>query len=297
MQNEPKKENPPQDAVKDARKQITRSIILALAALAVIAFACYAWFVSTKDVTGSISPVQLMGSTFELASAGGQGSYDSMLPEDLKVDGETWNNDKSGTVTSTGKASILWQVSDSSNLKNTNDTGIQPGSNGTIQFYVIPKLDGVLNLSFQIELLPMKKEGTNTLSIIENDTTLSGLLKGHFLFQYSTDGTDFNWVSYSTGQFSQQFENCTADTPILVTLKWDWPYLLKLVTKHETVVSWMKEAPNCFFYNEDGSVTAPADLSKSSAQFAEYDRYYNNADEYIGEHAYGVLLRLTAEAV
>ena len=295
MQNRPQKENPGENAVKDARKQITRSILLALTALAVIAFACYAWFVSTKRVTGSIRPVQLLGSTFELASAGTSGAYDHMLPDGLNISGDSWN--PSGTVTSTGRASILWQVSDSSSLNNTETTGcIQPGSRGAIQFSVIPKADGELKLNFQIELLPMKEKG-GKLEIPENNETLNNLLKGHFLFQYSTDGTNSSWVPCSTGQFSLTFTDCTADTPIPVTLNWRWPYLLRLVTEHAEVVSWMKEDTRYFFYNPGNTVEPPTELQPNVGNFAQYDRYYNNADEYIGENAYGVLLRLTAEAV
>lgn len=294
MQNRPQKENPGENAVKDARKQITRSILLALTALAVIAFACYAWFVSTKRVTGSIRPVQLLGSTFELASAGKKGAYDARLPNGLSISGDSWKS--SGTVTSTGKASILWQVSGSS-LNNTEETGcIQPGSRGAIQFSVIPKADGELKLNFQIELLPMQ-ENSGKLAIPENDETLNNLLKGHFLFQYSTDGTNFSWVPCSTGQFSLTFTGCTADTPIPVTLNWRWPYLLRLVTKHTEVVGWMKEDTRYFFYDHGNTVEAPTELTPNAGNFAQYDRYYNNADEYIGENAYGVLLRLTAEAV
>ena len=294
MQNRPQKENPGENAVKDARKQITRSILLALTALAVIAFACYAWFVSTKRVTGSIRPVQLLGSTFELASAGNMGAYDHMLPNGLNISGDSWK--PSGTVTSTGKASILWQVSGSSNLNNTEETGcIQPGSKGTIQFFVIPKADGELKLNFQIELLPMQ-ENSSKLEIPEDDD-LNNLLKGHFLFQYSTDGTNFSWIPCSTGQFSLTFTGCTADTPIPVTLNWRWPYLLRLVTKHTEVVGWMKEDTRYFFYDHGLAVAPPTELQPNVGNFAQYDRYYNNADEYIGENAYGVLLRLTAEAV
>lgn len=295
MQNRPQKENPGENAVKDARKQITRSILLALTALAVIAFACYAWFVSTKRVTGSIRPVQLLGSTFELASAGNMGAYDRMLPDGLNISGDSWK--PSGTVTSTGKASILWQVSDGSNLNNTEDTGcIQPGSQGVIQFSVIPKADGELKLNFQIELLPMQ-ENSGKLEILKNDETLNNLLKGHFLFQYSTEGTNSSWVPCSTGRFSLTFTGCTADTPIPVTLNWRWPYLLRLVTKHTEVVGWMKEDTRYFFYDHGNTVEAPTELTPNAGNFAQYDRYYNNADEYIGENAYGVLLRLTAEAV
>lgn len=295
MQNRPQKENPGENAVKDARKQITRSILLALTALAVIAFACYAWFVSTKRVAGSIRPVQLLGSTFELASAGKIGAYDHMLPDGLSISGDS--RKPSGTVTSTGKASILWQVSDGSSLNNTEETGcIQPGSRGAIQFFVIPKADGELRLNFQIELLPMQEQG-GKLGIPEDNETLNNLLKGHFLFQYSTDGTNFSWVPCSTGQFSLTFTGCTADTPIPVTLNWRWPYLLRLVTDQPEVVGWMKEDTRYFFYDHGNTVEAPTELQPNVGNFAQYDRYYNNADEYIGENAYGVLLRLTAEAV
>ena len=55
MNEQPNPDASKLEALQNARKQITRSLLLATAALGVIAFACYAWFVNNTSVTGSLS--------------------------------------------------------------------------------------------------------------------------------------------------------------------------------------------------------------------------------------------------
>lgn len=295
MEEKNKSDKSPETAILSARRQITRSVLLALAALAVIVFACFAWFVSTKDVTGSLGAVRLTGSKFELASAGGEGAYDKILPEEWNVTGDTWKSgDLSGTQTGRQSA-ILWRLTDESNLNNQSgkDTvGIQPGSHGKLQFYVIPQSSEELHLQFHLELIPLGQNDDGSLYEISSDATLHQLLLGHLLF-YQEDNSQKAWVDCRTGSFELNFADCAEDQPILVTLNWTWPYLLEHVKDQTDVVAWMGESSNYFFYN-DGAEIPTVDLDN---QYSIFDRLFNNADDYIGTHTAGVFLRLTAQIV
>lgn len=295
MEGKSKSDKSPETAILSARRQITRSVLLALAALAVIVFACFAWFVSTKDVTGSLGAVRLTGSKFELASAGGEGAYDEILPEEWNVTGDTWKSgDLSGTQTGRQSA-ILWRLTDESNLKNQSgkDTvGIQPGSHGKLQFYVIPQSSEALHLQFHLELIPLGQNDDNSLYEISSNDTLRQLLLGHLLF-YQEDNSQKAWVDCRTGSFKLDFTECEGGQPILVTLNWTWPYLLEHVKDQTDVVAWMEESSNYFFYN-DGAEIPTVDLDN---QYSIFDRLFNNADDYIGTHTAGVFLRLTAQIV
>lgn len=302
MDNHSEPEKAPQEVVKDARKQITRSAVFAIAALVVIVFACYAWFVSTNNVSANIGGIQIMGSPFELASVGAGSLYDKMLPDDLRIPGGSWkHSSENGTVTGAND-SILWNVSTDSNLNNVSNESdnLQPGAKGSMQFYVIPKADGALKLSFQLELIPMMLPAGSTDQFVEatQDEVLLKLLKGHFLFNQEINGK-LTWIECQSGTFTLTFSDCKKDTPELVTLNWTWPYLLSHVTKQTEVVSWMIQAPDYFFYNDGRGFPAPTvgDLKPDATSYATYDQLFNNADQYIGDHADGLFLRLTAQAI
>ena len=285
-----------QDALRDARKQIIRSAFLSLAALGVIVFACYAWFANNTSVTGEIGSVRLDGSIFELASVGSNhGAFDESLPEILKAEAGDSFQSGSGTITTASKNAIFWQMNNTTGLNNENDTdtGIEPGFSGALQFYVIPKKAGTLNLTCQLSLIPLKMEESGSFTKLENDTA-SQFLKGHLLFSYTyNDNTQL--VNYSTGSFPLEFEVQNVNDPIPVQLDWHWPLLLTDVLNDEsnnvTYKQWMINTPNFFFCDNGDAVTNSPDFE---TQFPIYNDYFNNADQYIGDNVDGVLLQLTA---
>ena len=61
MNEQPNPDASKLEALQNARKQITRSLLLATAALGVIAFACYAWFVNNTSVTARSISVSAEG--------------------------------------------------------------------------------------------------------------------------------------------------------------------------------------------------------------------------------------------
>lgn len=299
-------DNSREETYREARKQIVRSAFLALASLGVIVFACYAWFVSSGTVTGTVGSVRIDGSSFELASVGGDCRLDSNWTEAKQGEGQTIGTLK---LVATGKEShIFWKISENSHLENISEnSGISPGSFGKLQFYVIPKRDGDLRLKCKVELTPLYyKEKEITAEDVE---TIEKLLKGHFQFSCSCpDASSYEepiLFDYESGDFPiLTFQNAAKDQPILVTLGWKWPEFLRDVINNEkdgsTVKGWMSDKPNHFFYNgkdENGNtiqISKPTDKNFTS-QFGQYNNYYNNADEYIGDNVQSLVLRLTAE--
>lgn len=301
MNEQPNPDASKLEALQNARKQITRSLLLATAALGVIAFACYAWFVNNTSVTARSISVSASGSTFELASVGSShGAFDESLPDDLKAEeGDPYQN-SSGTITTVSKNAIFLQMNDAAGLnnQNANDTGIEPGSSGTLQFYVIPKHTGKLSLTCQLSLIPLKLEKNGSFIKLEN-VTASQFLKGHLLFSYTytdkNNDPNTQLVNYSTASFPLEFEVQNVDDPISVQLDWHWPLLLQDVindkSNSNTYKTWMTEAPGFFFCDNDAAVNDPPDFE---TQFSTYNDYFNNADQYIGDNIDGVLLQLTA---
>lgn len=303
-------DNSREETYREARKQIVRSAFLALAALGVIVFACYAWFVSSGTVTGTVGSVRIDGSSFELASVGGVGVYDNLMPTDCTEPGEDWNLDENTPGKITGeKSDILWRISPNSNLENgTGQTGISPGSEGKMQFYIIPKRDGALKLKINVILAPLDEHGEQIT--MDDDATLNWLLRGHFLFAYeckkssgySSDNTP-TLIEYDTGEFKLEFTDVKEDEPIPVTLYWTWPLLLKNIIQNDlfdnakvgpAVQGWMKATPARFFYDEGKPISEP-DFDNFTQQFRQYNNCYNNADQYIGDNVQSLILRLTAE--
>lgn len=291
MSEQPNSDNSRQDALRTAQKQITRSLLLALAALGVIVIACYAWFVRNTSVSGALGSISAESSTFELASAGDEGAYDNVTPEKWRVDGtkETYpiGNDTL-TVYQTGANSpVLWRITPNSNLGNTpGGNGIYPGTSGDLQFYVIPKRDGSLKLTFDLELLPLDA----SYQEISGDEILPKLLSGHLLFSYTFSGQS-GMVPYDTNSFSLTIQDARADTPYLVTLHWRWPYVLSDIKNDGTITGWMQKNRDYFFYISEGNLPE-FDLENHLKELSDC---YNNADQYIGEHIFALLLRLNAQ--
>lgn len=308
-----------QDTLRDARKQIVRSLFLALAALGVIVFACYAWFVSSQVVTGSLGSVQLSGGRFELASVGAAGKFDNKIPEyDEFAPIQQEYSGKTYEATADYRNAVLWRLSNDSHLgnrqDNQEDTGIEPGTNGTLQFYVIPKEAGTLELTVHLRLIPMAYPPDDavdkTMGPISANSKAYDFMKGHLLFSYqcakdklTAPNTSFTLVNYQTGSFPLTFEVTETDVeqPILVELKWIWPLYLKNILQNDLhlytdeayseIIKWMEDDPAYFFYNGETQVENPTEKQLESR---EYNDYFNNADQCIGDDVDGVLLRLSA---
>lgn len=295
-----------EETLRQARKQILRSAVMALAALIVIGIACYAWFVSSGTVTAITGPVSMREQGFELASAGDgiddniaaynkyKDYLDSTLPE-----GEFWDNDQTTTWTRKNQT-IRWRVDENSNFGNDGRKKVWPGAEGTLSFYVIPNETGELNIRCNLDLQAKLKEKTadgNNLPDRAADT-VAKLMRGHILFLYSVYDADETTViadgiaSLTDGSFEVCFHDAQAGTPRKVTLHWVWPYLLReAVDYHDDIKKWTEDPIlwDYFYYNNGKPINITGMLSK------DLNRYYNNADQFIGDYVDGIVLDLTAD--
>ena len=147
--------------------------------------------------------------------------------------------------------------------------------------------------------------------------TAAKLLRGHLLFTYKyeyKDGeetiTQIGIAELTDGSFTVTLPNAQVNTPQLVTLKWFWPYLLREATTradyddenngkiNKKIKSWTEDQTKSdYFYYKYNEVEAtkvrdPVDIAVTS--FTNLSRYYNNADQFIGDNVAAIVLQLTA---
>lgn len=279
-----------EEIIQESRKQIMHSAMLALVALIVIGVAAYAWFANNKSVTANLSAVSINADSFELASVGEVGIHDELLS--TLPEGEMWTEQK--TMTSKSNQTIRWRVDEDSNFGNAESSkSIRPGSSGTLSFYVIPDATGELTIQCSLSLQPkMKSEDLKNIA--------ANLLRGHILFVYKyeyLDGeqteTKSGIAEVTDGSFKVHLPNAQANVPQKVTLNWFWPYLLRDAVNRtdfgSTIKEWTEDQNLCdyFYYNGGERLTEVAAKNRN--------RYYNNADQFIGDNVYAIVLELTAD--
>lgn len=287
-----------EEIILEAKKQILHSAVLALAALIVIGVACYAWFANNKSVNAEVGKVAMRVEGFELASAAdgaGKGAYDkygsyldTTLPEGETIPSQVaWDVQKTMTWTKRNQT-IRWRVDKDSNFANAGSRkGIRPGSSGTLSFYVIPNATGELTVKCSLSLQPkMKNDGSAD--------TAAKLLRGHILFVYEyLNGEQTGIANVTDGSFMVHLPNAQANVPQKVTLNWFWPYLLRDAVNRAdfgaTIKGWTEDPEQLeFFYYNGGSQLAGMSAKNRS-------RYYNNADQFIGDYVSTIVLELTAD--
>lgn len=259
-----KEELTPEEYRQKARKEIQdlknqwkiffKTGFIMLAALIAIIVASIAWFVSNNKVDFTGVNIRAAGSEFDLAASGStNGVYDKLLSvpngEKHKI------NNKEYSVTSGSHTAISWAITDDSNLRNEKDKslGIEPGSSGSITFYIIPHKNGALNVSLTLSLTGYTLEDTGTeglkpefLTEIKEDT--QQLLEGHILLfaGYDTLKNSYKgWISQDGASWSMRLDgdsslsqkengeliwsikDATAENAYPVTVYWIWPELLE----------------------------------------------------------------------
>lgn len=293
-----------EEIILEAKKQILHSALLALAALIVIGVASYAWFANNRSVSANLSEISLNADCFELASEGSTGVFDGKLPEGYNVPGETWpdSNDTRGTYTA-GKQAVTWSISAASNLNNQQadgalpaGNGIAPGSSGQLTFYVIPKIDGELTLTFSVDVIPLKQEkgGMQELGDTADEQAARQLLQGHLLFS-ETYNNSTQLLQFDNRSFILNFGTVTKDgAPIPVTLDWRWPYLHSDAKADTTVDGWMGTPAYAEYFYYKAASTGENIVNTSGATEKNLNDWFNDADQKIGEEIDAIILQLTA---
>ena len=308
MDNHFEPEKAPQEVVKDARKQITRSAVFAIAALVVIVFACYAWFVSTNNVSANIGGIQMLGGLYELAGKGtneeaeGYGNFYSSSDTSFEFNklraGDIFKSSDSSFFEATGsQQSIRWRLVDSE-IENFNKTGIRPGSSGTLSFYVIPKVTGTLSLDFTLDLTLLDDNGNQITDATAE--TLNNLIKGHLLFSLEGTGNS-KWVSWDGNTFSRQFGVDGEDDvgkPQLVTLHWMWARKFKILVDDTSLSVKIPDKGDNLFYSEDPSAIPGKETIQAAIANNQLDtlsELYDRADRYIGSNLTWLEVKLSAQ--
>ena len=245
--------------LKNQWKVFFRTGFVVLAALIAIIAASIAWFVSNNKVDLTGMSIRAAGSEFDLAAsknngASTKGVYDNLLPVPT---GEPAINNKY-LATSGNSTAISWAITDDSNLRNEKgeSLGIEPGSSGSITFYIIPHKSGVLNVSLTLSLTgyTLKNNGTeltqenlNPESLTDINEDAQQLLEGHILlFAGNKDNNSYKgWISKDgdswtmslgngstlsqnkNGELIWSNENATVDNAYPITVYWIWPELLE----------------------------------------------------------------------
>lgn len=236
---------------KEKRKTIYHIIIIAIVALIVIIALCIAWFVSNTRVKGTGATVSADMKNVELKTHGSAGIHDDLLKVIMDQENPTENSwyqklTNSFLETSPDKYSVNWLLSDQSKVGNYStapsdwedweeywtdsshkreDQAIEPGSNGRLQFSVVPKTAGNITLNMQLSLIPYKYQDNKLEEAAETTKTFTS---GHILFfleESSNAGnksaTNLEWIS--NGSFTLKIPNAQKDTEYSYTLYWCWP--------------------------------------------------------------------------
>ncbi len=289
---------------REARKQIVHSGLLALAALIVIAVACYAWFCSAGAVTAQGMAVRLGSYGFDLASVGEIARLEETLPEEFATvpEGETLPQDyvpagSTGKWSWTaGKQLVSWRMDKDANIGNllgSEAEGIRPGASGKMRFYVIPWDTGDLRIRFQLDMILL--EGDGETMTLRKDTIAQKLLQGHLLFAFSAGGPK---AYYSGGGYTLDFTGAEQGKPIEVTVDWSWPKTWETAKASQfghLLTDWQQTRFDWLFYQE----TTGDGTDYTDDQLGEL---YDAADQYIGGDQqkanykiYAVGLRLTGD--
>ena len=254
--------------LKNQWKTFFRTGIFLFAAVAAMIILGIAWFVSNNKVAGTGTSISASGSDFDLAAditgaASTKGMYDKLLdvPPGTKIKEQTF------LATNDTNNSITWAITDDSNLNNQTDAnGIEPGSSGSLTFYIISHKDGPLSLTLDVTLTGYSysgkddNESTTSADItqLKSDDKAQKLLEGHVLLfaGYDSD-TDSDtksyeaWISEDAEAWTRSFdkdadgktsvslsrdadgkltwtaENAVKETAYPVTLYWIWPERLE----------------------------------------------------------------------
>ena len=285
---------------KEARKQIIHSGLLALAALIVIAVACYAWFCSAGAVTAQGMAARLGGYGFDLASAGQLPDLEVKMPEDYTdPTGEAYGSQDTAKVKwkwTAGRHQVIqWQMTEENNLDNlyggsADSEGLRPGASGKLQFYVIPREPGALKISFTLEVNPYDYDVRKDKMVKLDNDKARDLLHGHLLFAFPYNDAE-TLVNLIQGEpCTLDFGLITADQvdkPIPVTVNWFWPLTWEEAARNPDIRALAQTSPGCFF-----ETVPEAGLNADTQTLNEQ---YNSADEYIGKYIFAVSLKMIGE--
>lgn len=309
--------------LNERNKRIKRLVLLMAAVFSLaLALGTMAWFASNKEVEGNDLFVAMQDGSFELMVEGEEGLFDQFLPSSYTKAGS--NNP---FRTNTGHTAIQWLVSENANIGNYDsddeeaEEGISPGSEGQLDFKVIPGQTDPLELQFTLELTAYRS-GANNPSTIDDLTAvvssdadydlLTGFLDGHILFFTSKD---------ENGKYSGLIDDTFTETitftkdaqgvaqPYPMTIYWIWPNTFeeemltdsdlgtgqKSVCSTDELLDKFADHPERFLDQFEAPENTTLDRDYIRSQKVVLNRKYNEADQIIGDEIGYLVVELTAE--
>lgn len=315
----------PEECRQDAenRKKKLKSqwiIFLRVGVIAVVAFIAVvvgsiAWFMSNNKVGGTGASIQASGGEYDIAAVGEdvsstKGQYDKLL--DSKPGEPTTVEAQSYIATNDNKPSITWAITEGTNMKNMQNTesGLEPGSCGSMTFYIIPHKSGQLDVKLDLTLTGYTykgdKEPVSSDGITKIDPKVQQLLEGHILLFAGYDksmNAYSGWISddadawslsldaennitlsrNGSGDIIWSAEKIEKDKAYPVTIYWIWPEILESYLKKADNIS---RHPSLFpndssAENTDDPGALPKDLyttmckTGSGSTFNRYFRWEN----------------------
>ena len=308
------------DADKNKRRTAFIKFASSAVLLCLIIFVyTFSWFTMNKnaDVTGG--DMKSVSLPFELKTEGTEGFLDSYLDSSYKRLGAD-----SGVLTTADGQSIQWLVTKENNANNYKDsetnedgTGIHPGSNGTLRFWIVPKEQQTIKVNYNLKITPYKKQyptdsdgktdydaEPSPVALGESDKNLANYVDSHILFFRHYDGKYYSDMIDDNFEEEIKFtENDGELQPYEVTVYWVWPETLgeavlensgkvvicQTIKGTNEVLNKLNENPSGFlkgYYGE--SELTQDDITKN---YSRLSIQYNNADEDIGDY----IMFLTAE--
>ena len=307
------------------KKQAARSFVLAFTTLIAIIAICIAWFVSNTKVTMTGTSISAENSlSFELASVGDRQEAEknnllnsedkTILTDGTKSDYDSYfdletNEEKKIKQTYyVGSSNLAWHLDGQERLS--------PGSSGTLELYLIPKTSGLSTATVNLSLKAYVSADGNNKAVLSTDNRLQNLINGHILlFQKLDDDIGYqNWINESgsiqieapgaTGNETGTFQE---GLPYKITLYWVWPKYFRnyVYTQRSTYGDLFNSISNNgyqelnvflneqrtlsnskVFYDASGTTIAnEINSSMSDETLNVCNKYYNQADEYIGNNA------------
>lgn len=307
------------DADKNKRRTAFIKFASSAVLLCLIIFVyTFSWFTMNKnaDVTGG--DMKSVSLPFELKTEGTEGFLDSYLDSSYKRLGAD-----SGVLTTADGQSIQWLVTKDKNANNYKDsetnedgTGIHPGSNGTLRFWIVPKEQQTIKVNYNLKITPYKKqyptdsdgktdydEEPSPVALGESDKNLANYVDSHILFFRHYDGKYYSDMIDDNFEEEIKFtENDGELQPYEVTVYWVWPETLgnavlensskgvicKTTDGTNEVLEKLNKNPGGFLKDYEGGKLTQDDITKN---YSRLSIQYNNADEDIGDY----IMFLTAE--
>lgn len=327
---------------KELYTSLGRSLFLCFVAIFAIVTATVAWFVNNTSVTGdgfSISANDNFRYYLATKAEDMQGKYDdnsddnSILANEIKkfysfhgintietINGLpsfsigdnkiTGNDEKEYIVAKTDDISLMINYSD--NVNNYEASSIEPGSRGTIKFYIIPTKDFDDDITVNIRLagyrLAENESFTSATASQINfyDTTLGEIVKNHILLFSSAEDKGYsNYVEpfidndgtiVFSISISRKWEN---NNPEEVLIYWCWPRKFEDYvfveqkeslfssydsSEYKKMIDRIFENRLFFAYTGNPELLEKPSSEMSNAQILQWSRGYNKGDQLIGDN-------------